>query len=175
MVMSLPSCASNMSLVDKYWKYMVGDDASYLGMYNLCCLPSANILPFNFPHNFLLLSFLHLVPPIFVISWVFPSPVPPSTSYILDGCTICKYMIPLFHHVYVYLYWVPFVRTSHPQILCACHAWFYFYFSVWWIGCNISSLQILFWDARYLSLHLPFCVFFLCYHVTWLLFLYIFL
>ena len=63
----LPLGASIMIMVNRDSKYMVGDDSSSLGIYNLCGLPYAHVLPFNFPHPFLLLYLLHVVPPSFVI------------------------------------------------------------------------------------------------------------
>ena len=63
----LPLGASIMIMVNRDSKYMVGDDSSSLGIYNLCGLPYAHVLPFNFPNIFLLLYLLHVVPPFFVI------------------------------------------------------------------------------------------------------------
>ena len=61
----LPLCVSIMIMVNRDSKYMVGDDSSSLGIYNLCGLPLAQVLPFNFPHLFSLIIFIARGAPLF--------------------------------------------------------------------------------------------------------------
>ena len=158
MATSIPLCASIIIRVNKNYKDMVGDDASSLDMYHLCSLWSVHFLPFNFPRLFLLLSLLHVVAPFFIL-WGCPGSVPPSPSYPLSGCNPFTWLLLLIHCSSLSLSWISLVWTSHPNLFCVCHAWILcFFFQCWFIGCHISSLQISFWGARHLSLHLPFWV-----------------
>ena len=65
MATCLPSCASIMILVNSCCKDIVGDDASSLGIYHLCDLPSAHVPPFNLPQLFPFIKFIAHSAPLF--------------------------------------------------------------------------------------------------------------
>ena len=56
-------CTSNMILVNRDSKDMVGGDASSLGMYHVFGLLSEHVLSFSFPHLYILFISLYVVPP----------------------------------------------------------------------------------------------------------------
>ena len=49
MATPIPQCELIMRLINGAYKYIVGGDASSLGMQYICVLPSTHALPFNFP------------------------------------------------------------------------------------------------------------------------------
>ena len=63
------------------------------------------------------------MPPFFVILWGYLGPVPPSPSYPIFVCTICKCLIFLVNLSSWFLYWVWFLWLSRPQLFGAYCAW----------------------------------------------------